>query len=166
MHDVTAFRQIVERHQAGVFALLRNLGLDGHACEDVAQEAFLAAWEQRDRFDPRRGSFRAWLYAIARNRALNQMRKKRPLSLAAPPDVGWEAPATPRDDAAFATLDRALAALPMEQRAAFVLAEILGLSHGEVAVVERVPIGTVKSRVARAREKLRAAVGRPVEATS
>jgi len=160
--DLDAFRSIVERHQAALFGLVRCLGLDGHACEDVVQEAFLEAWRHREGFDPRRGSMRAWLYAIARNRALNALRKRRPVPLAILPERGEDAP----EPEAFDRLDRALAALPFEQRAAFVLADVHGLTHEEVARIEGVAPGTIKSRTSRAREALRAALRRQVERTS
>lgn len=153
--DLTSFRRIVERHQAALFALARNLGLDGHAVEDVVQDAFLAAWRHEGDFDPQRGSYRAWLYGIARNGARNALRKKRPVPVATLPDrTGGSA----TSDGATARLDEALDALSPEQRAAFVLAEIHGLSHEEVASIEGVAIGTVKSRTARARERLRGAL--------
>ena len=151
--ELTDFRRIVERHQGGLFALVRSLGLDGHTCEDVVQDAFLSAYRHADDFDPSRGSYRAWLYGIARNGALNVIRKKHPVPVALPPDrVGAELRGEPD---AFARLDGALRALPMDQRAAFVLAEIHGLTHQEVAAIEGVAVGTVKSRTARARERLR-----------
>ena len=154
--DLTSFRRIVERHQAGLFGLVRNLGLDGHACEDVVQDAFLSAWRHRDDFDPRRGSYRAWLYGIARNGARNVLRKKRPATVSALPErVAVHASSEPDE---HARLDEALGALPQDQRAAFVLAEIHGLTHEEVAAIEGVAVGTVKSRTARAREKLRDAL--------
>lgn len=150
--DLTSFRRIVERHQAGLFGLVRNLGLDGHAAEDVVQEAFLAVWRHADDFDATRGSFRAWLYGIARNGARNALRKRRPVLLATLPDGSEPSPSA---DPTFGRLDEALGALSKEQRAAFVLTEIHGLAHEEVAAIEGVAIGTVKSRTARARERLR-----------
>ena len=151
--DLTSFRRIVERHQGGLFALVRGLGLDGHTCEDVVQEAFLSAHRHADDFDPRRGTYRAWLYGIARNAALNVLRKKRPVPLADPPERGEAS--RPEEPVDFHRLDAALLTLSLEQRAAFVLAEIHGLTHAEVAAIEGVAVGTVKSRTARAREKLR-----------
>lgn len=154
--DLTSFRRIVECHQSGLFALVRNLGLDGHTCEDVVQDAFLSALRHADGFDPRRGSYRAWLYGIARNGALNVIRKKRPVLLPALPEVGDDP--RRREPVEFERLDEALRTLPLEQRSALVLAEIHGLTHEEVAAIEGVAVGTVKSRTSRARETLRAAL--------
>ncbi len=160
--EIDAFRSIVEHHQAALFGFVRGLGLDGHACEDVVQEVFLEAWRHWDGFDPSRGSVRAWLYAIARSRAYNSLRKRRPVILATLPESGAEPP-EPED---HARLDRALAALPSEQRAAFLLADVHGLTHEEVARIEGVPPGTIKSRTSRAREALRAVLRPAAERTS
>ena len=164
MHEpLQAFRRVVERHQAGLFGFVRSLGLDAHAAEDVVQDAFLAAYARREAFDPRRGTYAAWLYRIARNRALNDLRKKRPRLVSFLPEGREQAPPTRAEPEAFARLDRALAHLPEAQRAAFVLTEIHGLGQAEVAAIEAVAVGTVKSRVARARERLRAVLARPAE---
>lgn len=159
--DAEAFRALVVRHQSAVIALARTLlpcAADG---EDVAQDAFVAAWRKLRTFDPSRGSFFGWLAAIARNRAFDVRSRRAPAPVANVPDRAAPAggDALSEEDAHRA-LDRALAALPDEQRAAFVLAEVHGLPLAEVAAIEGVPVGTVKSRAARAREKLRAALTR------
>ena len=160
--DGAAFRTLVERHQAAVFGLLSAILPRAPDREDVAQEAFLAAWRRLDTFDPARGSFAGWLLVIARNRALNALRRRGsggPAPLAdrpAPPATEGGAPAPDVD--ALRRLDEALASLSPERRTAFVLSEVHGLPLAEVARIEDVPLGTVKSRVARAREDLRAAL--------
>ena len=73
-----------------------------------------------------------------------------------PPKVDRRGPADRLlDRELFTQFDRALAALPFEQKTAFILSEIEGLSHEEICQIEKVPLGTVKSRISRAREKLR-----------
>src|SRR5262249_48528763 len=137
-----AFAELVERHQAAVFRVVRNLHPDRAEAEDLAQDVFLTAFAQLATFDPQRGRFRPWLLTLARNRCLNARKRRRPVPTAAPPE-----PADPRTpDSAlaeaelFARLDEALAVLPFEQRSAFVLAELEGLSLEEVARVEGVPL--------------------------
>ncbi len=158
--DPGAFRLLVERHEAAVFGLLRAILSHGADPEDVAQEAFLAAWRRLDTFDAARGSFRGWLLAIARNRGFTALRREGPRRLAAlaepaPPET--DPAALSPDPEAFRRLDLALASLAPERRVAFVLAEIHGVPLAEVARIEDVPVGTIKSRLARAREDLRAA---------
>jgi len=164
--ETEAFRPLVERHAPRVLAIARAMLGPGGA-EDAAQDVFAAALEHLAGYDPRRGPFAAWLCAIARHRCLNERRRRRPIAGRDPPPVaGGRSPDAALDEQeTFARLDRALAALPAEQRATFVLVELAGLSHEEVAVIEGTARGTVKSRLSRAKERLRAALGpRPGEA--
>lgn len=166
--DQAAFGALVKRHQEAVFRVVRNLLPRGAECEDIAQDVFLAAFARLDSFDPTRASFRTWLLTIARNGCLNSIKKRRPHLTdfsgpsTHPPDL--HSPAEGLEQAElFRRLDEELAALPFEQRTAFVLAELEGLSLDEVSRIEGVPVGTVKSRLARAREKLRVALADLVE---
>jgi RNA polymerase sigma-70 factor (ECF subfamily) len=159
--DLEAFRALVVRYQGPLLAVVTNLLPVAADREDVAQEAFLSAWTHLATFDPARGTFFTWLAAIARNRARNERKRRRPSPRAELPDRADPAPAGADLDRSEdrRRLDAALATLPEEQRATFVLAEIHGLPLAAVAAIEGVPVGTVKSRAARAREKLRAALG-------
>jgi RNA polymerase sigma-70 factor (ECF subfamily) len=162
--EVEAFRVLVERYQAAVFGLVRSL-LGRGEVEDLAQEAFLTAFTQLRRFDPTQASFATWLLTIARNRGLNALKKRRPLPLDDLPAQADER--TPDQEAAerewFGHLDRCLEALPAEQRTTFVLAEIHGLSYEQISRIDGVSLGTVKSRLSRARERLRASLSRTAE---
>ncbi len=165
--EQAAFGDLIERHQGAVFRLVRNL-LPQAECEDVAQEVFLAAYARLASFDPARASVRTWLLAIARNGCLNALKRRRPLltdfSVPASHPADLRGPAEGLEQAElFRRLDTALAVLPFEQRSAFVLAELEGLSLEEVGRIEAVPVGTVKSRLGRARERLRAALADLVE---
>ena len=156
--DVESFRGIVERYQRPLWALVRNLTPPGTDREGLAQEVFLAAFRSLASFDPKRSAFATWLFTIARNRCRNELARRRPVASAELPDV--LDPRSPERAASEAELfrqfDAALAELPFEQRCAFVLAELQGLTYEEVGRIEGIGVGTVKSRVARAREKLRA----------
>lgn len=162
-----AFRVLVERYERTIFVMLRSLLPQMSECEDVAQETFLAAYVRLDSYDPDRASFATWLLTIARNKALNALRKKRPVLLEELPEK--VDPRTPDDELdekeLFRHLDAGLAALPVEQRTVFVLADIEGLAYGDIVEIQGVSLGTVKSRLARARQKLIACLPRNVETT-
>ncbi len=163
--DVDAFRLLVERYQGPLFSLVGNLVEDRDDCEDIAQETFLAAYRHLGSYNPREGRFSTWLLTIARNKCLNGFKKRKPLAMEnLPPRVDPRDPADGLMEAELRMqLDRALTALPFEQRSAFVLSEIQGLSHEEICRIEAAPLGTVKSRISRAREKLRSLFSRTSE---
>jgi RNA polymerase sigma-70 factor (ECF subfamily) len=159
------FRDLVERYQRPLFRLVRNLLPDPNDCADVAQEVFLAAYTSLGGYDPRRAAFSTWLFTIARNKCWNALKKKRPhLPGNLPERIDARTPeGVLAEEELFRQLDAALAALPPEQRTAFVLSEIQGLSHEEIGRIEGVKLGTVKSRLSRARDRLRSLFQRTVE---
>ncbi len=158
--DTEGFRILVERYEVGVLRVVRNLAPRSASHEDIAQEVFVSAFVTLATFDCRRGRFASWLFTIARNKSLNARKKMSPRLLEDPealPD------ARTLDDACGNAeirrrLDDALEALPVEQRTCFVLEEIVGLTTAQVAEVEGVAIGTVRSRLSRAKASLRAAL--------
>ena len=163
--DVESFRRLVERYQRPLLTLIRNLTPPDTDHEGVGQEVFLAAFRSLASFDPKRSAFSTWLFTIARNRCRNELARLRPVVGALLPDVvDLRSPERAASEAElFRQLDAALAALPFEQRSAFVLAHLQGLSYEEVGRIEGVGVGTVKSRIARAREKLRCLLSHAAE---
>ena len=164
--DLDAFNRLVDLHERAVFNLcLRMLG-SREAAEDAAQEAFLAAFRNVRRF--RGWSFRAWLMRIAANACTDELRRRgrRPAhSLDAPPP-GADDPLDIADAAAGpetqllrkeqqAALQAALLKLPSDQRIAVIMCDLQGFSYEEIAEAMRSSLGTVKSRIARGRAKLR-----------
>src|SRR6185312_8031464 len=151
---------LVERHQSSVCATVRALMPRYSDWEDVSQEVFLAAFRHLETFDSSKGTFRAWLLAIARNQCRNAW--KRPV--ANPTGMIREGADHRTPDLAaaesewFEGLDAGLAALPEEQRLVFVLIELQGLSYREAAEIAGTNVGTVKSRLSRAKEWLREAL--------
>lgn len=154
------FEYLVRRYQKHLFCIVANL-VHGVMVEDLVQDVFLAAFARIQSFDSRRGSFRTWLYRIARNRALNARKKKReePLSPEMPVMADER---TPDGDLlvkeAFGRLDQALSELRFQDRMIFVLAELDGCSYAQIAQIEELALGTVKSRLARIKTKLREAL--------
>ncbi len=163
--DAAAWRAVVEHHQGAVFALLGRLLGGGRRAtvEDLAQDTFLAVFRQLPAFQrvgPARLS--TWILTIASRRAIDELRR-RPASAIAADDLVVRADRDRADDALdrrrlAAAIDRALAELTPEYRAAFVLRELHGLDYADVARALEIDLGTVKSRLARARAALRAAL--------
>jgi RNA polymerase sigma-70 factor (ECF subfamily) len=155
--DREAFRGLIARHQAAVCATIAALQPRGSDCEDLAQDVFLAAFRHLGQFDSLRGSFRTWLLAIARNACRNAQPRAVFAQFEEVPEFADAR--TPEMLASesewFERLDRGLAALPEEQRLAFVLVEMQGLSYQAAAAIAEVNVGTVKSRVHRAKAALR-----------
>jgi RNA polymerase sigma-70 factor (ECF subfamily) len=152
------FRELVERYQQPVFRFARNLIGDEHDAEDITQEVFLAAFDHLGSYNAKRASLLTWLFTIARNRCVNYLKRKRPVIDGEA--IGNIQPAASSDDSArnafWSCLDEALYALPIEQKTAFVLAEIEGLPYADFAHIEQTTLGTVKSRIHRAKQRLRA----------
>jgi len=126
----------------------------------VTQEAFLRAWRARSRLDPN-APFAAWLRRVAVNASIDHLRRRRrqrwwpwaslPLREKTPDEPG----ADRKDDRLSDEVHRALQELPEHYRAVAVLREVDGLSYNEIAEVLACSVGTVRSRLARAREQLR-----------
>ena len=154
--DTESFRLLLERYEKPVVRMIRNVTGDTQTCEDLAQDVFLTAFARLRTFDPARSRFATWLLTIARNKAINALKKKRPRSLATLPDrLDVASPAdTIAQREASAELDRALMALPQPQHRAFVLVEFEGLSYEQAAQIEATRPGTIKSRVHRAKARL------------
>jgi RNA polymerase sigma-70 factor (ECF subfamily) len=153
------FEHLVRRYQGPLFRIVGNL-TDRGMVEDLVQDIFLIAFAKIADFDPRRGTFRAWLYRIGRNHALNARKKKREKLMDEMPEFAVER--SPCQDLlvkeAFNRLDQALSELRFQDRVLFVLAELEGLPYAEIARIENLALGTVKSRLARIRTRLRGAL--------
>lgn len=166
--DVTAFNQLVRTHQAQVFRTAYRVLSDQAAAEDAAQDAFISAFKHLKSY--RGGSFKAWLLRIVTNACYDQLRVKqrRPTSsldaLLLDPDnpapgADRAAPETPQDVVEQKELgeaiQRGLVTLPADQRITLVLIDIEGLNYDEAAAAMQTNVGTVKSRLSRARAAMR-----------
>ena len=155
--DREAFAELVRRHQSMVRAVLRRLtNGDAALADDLAQETFLLAWLRLGsfRFEAR---FTTWLYRIAFNAWQSERRKSREVPLGEDEAVP-ETAATDRGPDAGERLDleRALATLSDAERAAIAACYAADLSHVEAAEALGIPLGTVKTHILRAKDKLRA----------
>ena len=154
-----SFRLLIERYQKPVFQMIFNLVGDGHASEDISQEVFISAYQKIATFDPVRSRFSTWLFTIARNKSINHLRKKRPAISVSERIVSDADPYEEVSKEEFIQqLDDVLKRLPPRQRRAFTLAQFEALPYEEIAQIECVSIGTVKSRIHRAKQKLRKAL--------
>lgn len=158
VNEADQFERIVLPHLDAAYNLARWLAGNDHDAEDIAQEACVRAF----RFigGHRGGDARAWLLAIVRNTAFSWLKKNRPHTVVSIDDDALaeiedqNVAASPFCVADKNALRVALEALPLEYREAIVLRELEGLSYKEIAEVAEVPVGTVMSRLARARRQL------------
>jgi RNA polymerase sigma-70 factor (ECF subfamily) len=155
--NTESFRLLVQRYQKPIIRMIANLVNDRHICEDVAQDVFLAAYKKLPSFDPARSSFSTWLFTIARNKSINAMKKRRIPSAGNPPENPdfFEPVETLIRNELFVKLDQALNSLNPGHRRALVLAEFENLPYEQIAQIEGVRIGTIKSRINRAKHRLR-----------
>jgi RNA polymerase sigma-70 factor, ECF subfamily len=161
--DVTALDRFYRRHRPAAFAVACKVLRDPTRAEDVVHDAFLRFWRSAASFEPGRGSPRAWLLTIVRNAGIDMLRA---------PDQVWQPRSTFTPYETNAACDEdicltvaaatdarrlraALTALPPEQRYAIELAFFGELTHGQIAQVTGVPLGTVKGRVRLGLRRLR-----------
>lgn len=157
--STAAFESLVRRNQSLVRGFLRRLTGSAAAADDLAQETFLLAWRRIGSYEAK-GSFKGWIVRIAYTQFLQERRSRQS---AARRDEAYMMDAeTVQNDAAGVEakldLDRILALLSPEQRAAMALCYGEGMSHQEAADALGLPLGTVKSHVLRGREKALAAL--------
>lgn len=149
-----AFEELVARHARGLHCVLHAALRDRHRCEDLVQEVWIKVFGALPRYRPA-GSFRSWLYSIALNHLRDALRGGRVRSSPATPDVEGlidedaRQPAERRDE--VQRVQRVVAGLDEPFRTALTLVDLAGLSYAEAAETCGCSLGTVKSRVHRAR---------------
>jgi RNA polymerase sigma-70 factor (ECF subfamily) len=151
-----AFGELVRRHGSAVRGLLRRMGADAALADDLAQDAFLAAFEQIGEFRGE-GTFQAWVKRIAARLYGKRWRRDSRLDLMAEPPEPDESPDNAEAGAADRIdLDEALRTLSPVERVCVTLCYGGGLSHAEAAAALNTPLGTIKSHVKRGLDKLKA----------
>jgi RNA polymerase sigma-70 factor (ECF subfamily) len=157
--DESALATLYDRYSSLVYAVaLRVLG-DTGAAEDVLQEVFMQLWRNPGAFDSGRGNLGAWLGVIARNRAIDGLRKRRPetdiedVVISVEPDMAGEAERA----RAMEKVRGTLGTMPGPQRSALEMAYFEGLTHTEIAAKTGEPLGTIKTRIRTGLQALRKA---------
>jgi len=157
--DENAMEDIFRRYSGAVYSVALRVLHDTGQAEDVMQEIFLQLWRKPGAFVQGRGSLGAWLVVVARNRAIDLLRRRKPSDSV--DDVVLASPINVADEAERNTMiekvRRVIADLPAEQRRSLELAYFEGLSHTEIASRTGDPLGTVKTRVRQALITLRKA---------
>jgi RNA polymerase sigma-70 factor, ECF subfamily len=162
--DADAFEVLYDRHGGVAYSLAYRIVGERGAAEDVTQEAFVSIWRSGGRYDAARGSVRAWLLGIVRNRAIDALRSRSggapklnfdddSILEQRPAAEQTEAEALQRETAA--EVRGVLDELPDEQSKVIELAFFGGFSHSEIAAMLGVPLGTVKGRMRLGLEKVR-----------
>jgi RNA polymerase sigma-70 factor, ECF subfamily len=153
--DVRAFEVLASRHRDLMYAVCRRITCNDHDAVDALQEALLAAWSRMSFFEGR-SAVSTWLFRIATNAAIDEVRRRTQRRREAgarieerPAQADVEAAAVARS-----TVDWALGRLPPQFRAAVVLREYYDLTYQQIAEALDIPIDTVKSRISRGRQAL------------
>jgi len=170
--DLDAFNSLVLTHQAVAYNLAYRILGDAARAADATQEAFLSAFRHLRSY--RGGSFRAWMLRIVTNASYDELRRQKRRPAVSLDGMGSDDPDAPEDGAEFLApsteegpeqavergeledvLRKCLGGLPAEFRTVAILVDVQGFDYAEAAAVVRRPVGTIKSRLARARARLR-----------
>jgi RNA polymerase sigma-70 factor (ECF subfamily) len=161
--DRNAFRLLFERYAPKLKAVFVRMGHQAQAAEDLVQEVMLSVWRRADAYNPDRAAVSTWIFTITKNRGIDQHRR-RALPVADAQDPCFVASDAPALDSALAERERqsqlhdALSRLPPEQAEIVQAAFFHQQSMTEIAAAKDLPVGTVKSRLRRAIQRLRGRV--------
>lgn len=162
--DIEAFRKLYDLYGPRVKAYMMRQGADATTAEDLAQETLMVVWRKAELYSDEKGSATTWIFTIARNLRIDRLRR----------EVAWQPLPENRDEEPSNDPDpetelshrqrrekvqAAMAALPQDQSEVVVLSYIEGLSHSEIAERLGLPLGTVKSRMRLAYQKIKEAIG-------
>lgn len=156
--DRAAFGDLFDHFAPRLKSMAMRNGLSSGQAEDVVQEAMLKVWQKAGQFDPARAQVSAWIYQIARNQSVDMHRKEArpiPQDLYAPEDSEPDASDALAMEQENQALRSALRALPRNQRDMIERAYLGEMSHGDIQTQTGLPLGTIKSRIRLALERLR-----------
>ena len=157
--DQSAFAALFDHFAPRVKSYMLRLGAQAGQAEDLAQETLLTVWRKADRFDPALAGVATWVFTIARNLRIDALRRERPVEALAERDEDSGAPpadALLHTEEAERGLRAALAALPEELATLLRLSFFEDHAHGDISARLGMPLGTVKSKLRRAMQRLRA----------
>lgn len=155
-----SFAILFRRFAPTVKAYLIKTGSSDATAEECTQDVMATVWRKAGQFDPARASVSTWIFTIARNRRIDILRRRRPV----PEELPWGPEPEPEQADVIAlqqeteTLGRAIDALPEKQRDLIRRAYFSDLSHSEIAEATGLPLGTIKSRIRLALDRLRHAM--------
>jgi len=147
--DESAMAYLYDKYSSIVYSVALRVLADTGAAEDVLQEVFMQLWRNPGAFDASRGNLAPWLAVIARNRAIDSLRRRQPetdiedVILSVEPDMAGDAARS----RAMEKVRSALGSMPAPQRSALEMAYFEGLTHTEIAEKTGEPLGTVKTRI-------------------
>ena len=171
-----AYRELLTRYERPVFSLIFRMVRDRETAEDLSQETFIKVLNNLDRYSPE-FKFSSWLFKIANNLTIDHLRRRRvdTISIEGSPDAvtaesakatsiavvsGTESPLEELESRELGTaIERAIGQLRPEYRACIMLRHVEDKSYEEIAEIVKLPLGTVKTYIHRARHELRAALG-------
>ena len=171
-----AYRELLTRYERPVFSLIFRMVRDRETAEDLAQETFIKVLNNLDRYSPE-FKFSSWLFKIANNLTIDHLRRRRvdTISIEGAPDAvtaesaratsiavasGTESPLEELESRELGTaIERAIGKLRPEYRACIMLRHVEDKSYEEIAEIVKLPLGTVKTYIHRARHELRTALG-------
>lgn len=160
--DMKAFRVIYDRTKNMVYSIAQRLVRNGQDIEDVMHDVYLRVYEQRNKYSPKRSKFTTWAYRVALNHAINMTRSKKWLPIDIDMDKFFPHKVEDNDileriitDERSLKVNMALKNIPVKYRVCLVMKEIEDLSYQEIADILGINIGTVRSRIYRAKEALK-----------
>lgn len=151
--DPMALSQLYDKYSGAIFGLILRMCRDKELAENILQDTFVKAWEKSVQYNPDKGRFYTWLYRIAKNTALNALRKEKDLIQNA--DLSVYENRGDEIESDFSELNGSIKKLDAHHRRAIDLVYFQGFTHQEAHEIMKVPLGTFKSYVRQALKKLR-----------